>query len=388
MNRLETGHRVLFVIESAFPTPGSGGAEAQVQLLARELRARDLLVQVVSPRVSYNDQAEHELVDGVPLWRIKYPYVRLVGGLVLLSKLAWYLIWERHRYDVIHAHIAHNMAAVACIAGKLVGKPVVVKLTGWLEMQRGILSDHITGPTGYLRRWAIRQATYYQATSNEIAGLLEQHGFARDKIVYLPNAVDLSRFKIDGKSFQEGSGVGTRPLTGVFVGRLVPEKSLDVLIKAWGQAFTPDAPVRLVIVGDGPLRESLESQVKQAKLDHQIEFVGRSEEVPRYLAEADFGLLPSTFEGLSNTLLEYLSAGLPVIGSRISGTEDFVVTGETGWLFEAGNETALAGCLRQVSSTSSHRRREMGQASRARVMEQAGIERVVDRLLDLYGLAN
>jgi len=380
--------RVLFVLESAFPTPGSGGAEAQVQMLAADLQRRNISVQVISPRVSYWDQKEHDTINGLPVWRIKYPYIRLLGGVVLLARLAWYLVRERQQYDVIHAHIAHNMAAVACVVGAVLGKPVVVKLTGWLEMQQGILSDHTMGPLGALRRMAIRRATYYQATSSEIARLLEQHGFAKDKIINLPNAVDLARFNYEEMLEANESATGEKPLTGVFVGRLVPEKSLDVLLSAWGQAFPPDAPVRLVIVGDGPLRESLEEQVTGIKREHQVEFVGRSENVPQYLATADFGLLPSTFEGLSNTLLEYLSSGLPVVGSRISGTEDFVVAGENGWLFEAGSVDALTECLKQVRVIDDRQRREMGRASRKRVTEQASIDSVVGRLLGLYGLAS
>lgn len=382
-----TTRRVLFVLESAFPVYGQGGAEGQVRILAGALQARGIPVQLISPRVSYGDPLAHENIEGLPVWRITYPYIRLIGGLVMLTRLAWYLIRERRHYDVIHAHIAHNMAAVACVVGALLGKPVVVKITGWLEMKRGILSDSV-GPLGKLRRMAMRRASFYQATSSEIARLLEQCGFARDKIINLPNAVDLSRFHRDSMSVGDEPDARGRPLTGVFVGRLVSQKGLDVLLAAWVRAFDPDARVRLIIVGDGPLQESLERQVGEAKREHQVEFVGRSKDVPRYLAIADFGLLPSAFEGLSNTLLEYMSSGLPVVGSRISGTEDFIVAGETGWLFEAGNVTALAECLEQVATADESHRNEMGRASRERVAERAGIDRVVGRLLGLYGLAD
>ena len=68
-----------------------------------------------------------------------------------------------------------------------------------------------------------------------------------------------------------------------------------------------------------------------------MQFVGPSSDVQRYLAMAHFGVLASLHEGLSNTLLEYMAAGLPVLGSRVSGTEDFVVAGHTGWLFPPGD---------------------------------------------------
>jgi glycosyltransferase involved in cell wall biosynthesis len=383
----ESGQRVVFVLESKFPIEIGGGAEGQVRTLGVALQSRGIPVEVVAPMVPYGSQVEHDSVDGLRVWRISYPKVRIVGGIVMLSRLAWYLIRRRRRYDAIHAHIAHNMAAVACVVGRLLGKPVVVKITGWLEMQRGILSDRDVRLTAWARRAAVRRAAYYQATSQEIAHLLERYGFERKKIVRIPNAVDLSRFSPDAAQRDRNSSAPARPLTGVFVGRLVPEKGLDTLISAWRQTFDTTANVQLTIVGDGPLRGTLENQVSAGCRQHQIKFVGRSQQVEQYLAESDFGLLPSLYEGLSNTLLEYMSSGLPVIGSRISGTQDLIQHRVTGWLVEPGSVADMETCLREVASLDGPRRRQMGRAGRERVAELAGIRTVSDRLLQLYGFA-
>ncbi len=377
---------VLFVLESKFPVEMGGGAEGQVRTLAAALQDRGILVEVIAPMVSYGPQVEHDSVDGVKVWRIPYPRMHVLGGIVMLWRLARYLIVHRKHYSAVHAHIAHNMAAVACVVGAVLAKPVVVKITGWLEMQHGILCDRGMRLSAWARHAAVRRATYYQATSKEIACLLEHHGFERDKINHIPNAVDLSKFTPDSVLSVRDNAEPGGPLTGVFVGRLVPEKGLDVLIKAWHQAFDESANVRLTIVGDGPLRESLESQVAVTKRQHQIMFVGRSRQVEQHLAESDFGLLPSLYEGLSNTLLEYMSSGLPVIGSQVSGTEDLIEHDVTGWLIRPGNVNDLETCLRHVAIMDSRRRREMGWAGRARVSEIAGIKSVSDRLIPLYGI--
>lgn len=383
----EPGQRVVFVLESKFPVEIGGGAEGQVRTLGVALQSRGIPVEVIAPMVPYGSQIEHDSVDGLRVWRIPYPNVRAIGGIVMLSRLAWYLIRHRRQYDAIHAHIAHNMAAVACVVGMLLGKPVVVKITGWLEMQSGILSDRGMRLTAWVRRAAVRRATYYQATSQEIAHLLERHGFEREKIMRIPNAVDLNRFSPDAAQRDRNNSAPTRPLTGVFVGRLVPEKGLDTLISAWLKTFDATANVQLTIVGDGPLREMLENQVSAGCRQHQIRFVGRSQQVAQHLAESDFGLLPSLYEGLSNTLLEYMSSGLPVIGSRISGTQDLIQHRVTGWLVEPGSVADMEACLREVASLDGARRQQMGWAGRERVAELASIQAVSDRLLQLYGFS-
>jgi len=81
-----------------------------------------------------------------------------------------------------------------------------------------------------------------------------------------------------------------------------------------------------------------------------------------------------------------MAAGLPVVGSRISGTEDFVVPGENGWLFDSQDPGDLERCLREVASTSTETLRAMGLRGRQRIEERAAIPAVAERLAELYGL--
>ncbi|HET9652502.1 MAG TPA: glycosyltransferase family 4 protein, partial [Usitatibacter sp.] len=103
------------------------------------------------------------------------------------------------------------------------------------------------------------------------------------------------------------------------------------------------------------------------------------------LSVADFALLTSDAEGLSNALLEYMAAGLPVVGSRVSGTEDFITEGQTGWLFEPGDGEALARQLAAVRAAPEEALQRLGNDARARVRALASLEAVTDRLLELYG---
>ena len=123
---------------------------------------------------------------------------------------------------------------------------------------------------------------------------------------------------------------------------------------------------------------------RELDIDSQIIFVGSTEQVERYLALADFGVLTSLYEGLSNSLLEYMAAGLPVVGSRVSGTEDWVIDGRTGWLFPPGNLEAFTTALARVGDLDTQTLRAHGATAQQLVIDKASIPAVVDVLQATY----
>ncbi|HWP21004.1 MAG TPA: glycosyltransferase [Burkholderiaceae bacterium] len=377
---------VLMVLESIFPTRGGGGAETQVRTLGRHMMSRHLDVSVVVPMVPYGPQRARDTVDGIAVVRIAYPRLPIVGALSMLLKLCWLLWVRRHEYAVIHAHIAGNMAAVSCMMGRLLGKPVVVKLTGMTEMSGGVLDPH-PSLRNRLKKRALRWADYYQATSSRIGRLLVDSGFEPGKVRLIPNAVDTERFlRVGRDEALRRELCGDRPLAGIYVGRLAPEKGLELLLEGWARVFGARRDASLILVGDGRLRDTLAGRARALGIADQVHFVGPSDAVERYLAVADFGVLTSLSEGLSNTLLEYMASGLPVVGSRVSGTEDFVRPGETGWLFEPGDVDGFERVLREVAVAPPGALRRMGRNARDMVVSSASISAVAEQLTRLYGV--
>ncbi len=379
--------RVLMVLESVFPSPGSGGAEGQVLTLGRYFKGRGIDVVVVAPRVSAGPQSVEDTVEGVDVVRIAYPRLPRLGGLILAARLAWLLLAHRRRYAAIHAHIANTMAAVCCVVGRAIDRRVVVKLTGALEMNGGILAAQRRDPLMRIQRWALRGATYYHAISSRIAELLPRCGFDPRRVRHIPNAVDTTRYRpaTDRGELRRLLGLEGK-LVGVYTGRLTPEKALGFFLEGWAHAFRPSDAVLLLVVGEGELLESLRASARGLGIAHQILFLGSSLDVRPYLEAADFAVLPSSSEGLSNSLLEYMAAALPVIGSRVSGTEDLVVHRENGWLFESLDAKDLEACLRDLASTPRATLREMGLRGRQRVETVAAIPAVAEKLAELYGL--
>ena len=372
------------VLDSIYPSVGGGGAETQVGTLSEYYQSNGKEVTIVAPMVKGGVQKSEDLVKGVNVYRIPYPKIRLLGGFIMLIRLWNLLAKRRDQYDVIHVHIAHKMAAICCLSGTVYKKNVIVKFTGWMELEHGILAKK-QNPFVKLLRYSINKATFYQATSKEIVSAIKSNGLDENKIKLIPNAVDTARFsQVDDKLGLRASLGFESELIGVFVGRLVTEKNLSFLIQAWTNTFANEDNVKLLLVGDGYLKDELTKLVIESKREKQIIFLGAKLDIKPYLQIADFSVLSSLFEGLSNTLLEYMATSLPVIGSRVSGTEDLIEDGVNGYLFESGNRSELEEKLKKIASLSTIEIASMGDNARSTITQYAGIESVSSRLCDLY----
>jgi glycosyltransferase involved in cell wall biosynthesis len=370
--------RVLMVLESDFTKKGGGGAESQVRTLARHLIRLGQPASVVTPLFAYGPQVKAERCGGIPVGRLDYPRWPLVGGGLMCLRLAAFLLGRGRRYDAWHVHIGHHMGAVTCLVGALLGKPVIVKISGWWELEKGVLAKD-RSPIDALAYLLLKRGAAFQAISTRIAAELARQGVPADRIVVLPNAVDTARFSTRRIPRPPGA-----PFTAVYVGRLVPEKGLDTLLAAWASAFAGRPEARLRLVGGGVLEAQLRAQAEALGIASAVEFLGHQDRVEDVLATADVGVLPSRIEGLSNTLLEFMASGLPTIASQVSGSEDFVVTGRNGWLFAVGDTAALAAHLRAAAALSSAELAALGRRARADVEEASALDRVVGRLLALY----
>ena len=379
--------RLLMVLESDFTPQGGGGAESQVRTLALHLLRIGQQVAVVTPLLARGPQVTAQRCEGIPVGRIRYPRLPIVGAAVMCLRFGVFLFGHGRRYDAWHVHIGHHLGAVTCLVGALVGKPVVVKISGSWELEQGAMAPFkgLGGPKLFAclaRRW-LKRAGAVQAISTRLAAELTRQGFPAERILVLPNAVDTARFR--GRAAPRVPGA---PFTAVFVGRLVPEKELGTLLEAWAAAFLAGDAARLRLVGGGPLEGPLRAQAARLGLSRQVEFLGHRDRVEEVLADADVGVLPSRIEGLSNTLLEYMASELPALASRVSGSEDFVVPGRNGWLFDVGDVTALAAALREAQSLPPERLAVMGRQARADVEATASLDIVAGKLLSLYAGAH
>lgn len=230
---------------------------------------------------------------------------------------------------------------------------------------------------------------HYVAVSRALEQYLARLGVPPQRVAQIYNGVDVQCFHpaadrkpVAGCPFG-GSGewlLGT-------VGRLQPIKDQLTLVRAFIRVMEL-APLRkqrtrLVIIGDGPLYSEAKALLKGAGLDSLAWMPGERNDIPEILRSLDCFVLPSLAEGISNTILEAMATGLPVIATDVGGNAELVESGRTGDLVPAADVEALAQRI-LVYARDPERGRAFGQAGRTRVERQFSLETMVRRYQDLY----
>ena len=215
------------------------------------------------------------------------------------------------------------------------------------------------------------------AISQYTQDILRENGFRPSQILAIPNAVDLTRFSAPTKTTTETVRVG-------FCGRIEAVKGLDVLLDALFDLPAVDGkPVTLDIAGVGDVVADLEAQVAQLSLQERVRFLGEVTDVPAFLNTLDIYVQPSYAEGLPNSVLEAMSASLPVVASDISGNQDLVEEGVTGFLFPAGDRDALRDKLGRMLSDADGRW-SMGRKGREKMEQHYSTDIVARQFAKLY----
>lgn len=167
------------------------------------------------------------------------------------------------------------------------------------------------------------------------------------------------------------------------VARLDPVKDLGTLVDAVARAAGTQPAVRLAIIGEGPERQTLEQVVDRLGVRDRVRLLGHRDDVRALLAGFDAFANSSTSEGISLTLLEAMAAELPVVATRVGGTPEVVVDGETGRLAPARDPEALAEALLDTCRDGA-RARAWGAAGRRRLLAHFTIDEMVRRYEDVY----
>lgn len=242
------------------------------------------------------------------------------------------------------------------------------------------------------RRFMRRIVHHYITVSKDLERWLQETvEVSPDKISQIYNGVNQDRFSPGGDTPCDllpasWCSIDDRLVVGT-VGRLTPVKDQRSLLLALDflRANKPQLFKRvcLLIVGDGPLRESLEKEARELKLEAHVWFAGNRSDIPDLLKAMDVFLLPSLGEGVSNTVLEAMAAGLPVIATAVGGNKELVQEGFNGKLVPVAEPLALAAALTSLLEDSDVRIR-YGVAARQWVGERFDWSRTVLSYLQVY----
>ena len=226
-----------------------------------------------------------------------------------------------------------------------------------------------------LQRASYSAAHRIVANSRAAAERLRLEGVSREKIVVIPNGIDMSAF-----GSREYS---PRPRRIAMVACLREEKRIDVLINAAPQILSQFPDAQFLIVGDGTCRESLWTLAKRLRVTEQFSFLGHRDDVPAILAQADVFVLPSRSEAFPNSIIEAMASGLPVVASNVGGIPELVEDGRTGHLVPPGDPKALAAALTRLLDDP-RRSAEFGAAGRRKIEQNYSFDRMIEQMETLY----
>jgi glycosyltransferase involved in cell wall biosynthesis len=216
----------------------------------------------------------------------------------------------------------------------------------------------------------------------------DEEGIKPDKLVTIHNGINVERFSIDLSSEAERNlrqelGLEADSLIILTVARLHPQKGHQYLIEAIPQVVQDFPQAHFLFVGEGGLREDLARQVKEVKLNECVHFLGVRQDVPQLLAISDLFVLPSLWEGLPNSILEAMAAGVPVIATNVGGIPEIIDHEKTGLLVSPADPIALKKIIQRLLTDESLLT-SMTEAAKKRVEREFSQDTNVSEFIDLY----
>jgi len=358
-------------------TEAIGGAERQVASLAPEFKKLDVDVSVLNRAPRGYVLREEKL--GTPVYRTPY------NPFTPLRALFFIVFGLRHirqlQPDILHVHGLYvSTIIIAILAKRSIKVPVIAKI-----LRGGSLGDIgrlKAKPLGTQILALVRKhIDNFVVISEEIREELVNEGLSADKCHYIPNGVDIDRYKplnaAEKKQKRQDFGIPDAP-TVIFAGRLEAEKRVGQLLESWKTIAKEFPEARLVIVGDGSRRQFLESQSVP-----RVSFLGMINNVSEWLQVSDVYVLPSVAEGLSNSLLEAMASGLPTIVTAVGDAPDLIRTGENGWCIQPDDVPALTEALTEALG-SLEQIRVYGERNRERVLRDYQLQVTAKKLRALY----
>ena len=194
----------------------------------------------------------------------------------------------------------------------------------------------------WLDRRLVQRTTAMVANSQAVASFYRERGFPAGRITVIPNGIDLPPNPPDRDRVRRDLGIPADVPVVLFTGRLARQKRIDDLLWSFELLRAVRGQVVFLIAGDGPERSRLQQFATRLSLDNHVRFLGTRVDVPDLLAASDLFWLASDYEGMSNSVMEAMAAGLPVIASDIPANRELVVSGETGFLVPVGDRAGFA----------------------------------------------
>lgn len=367
-------------IAQIIPTLDRSGAEKQMLLLCRELKLRGHDVHVAAltrlgPLVSEFESA------GIPVHRIGKSLKVDPFALIRLGK------WMREGdFDVVQSWIfaanSYSRAAARMVFGRNRTRPCVIATEMAVDLWKSRWNFRVDQK---LANWCDALVGNSDAVVNFYH---DKVGIATAKLHRIYSGIDSAEACLNSAGDRQNArdllelGAEDGPVL-LFAGRLVPQKRVMDLLKAVDILHHLHPGIQVLIAGEGPLKSELAEFADAVELKPNCRFLGLREDMDRLYAAADIVVLPSSYEGLPNVVMEAQLRGLPVIAAAAPGTIELVHDGRTGLTYPVGDSTELARLLERLFSNPDLAKM-LGEQGREMMVNEFSVRQMADQFEQLY----
>lgn len=368
--------------------PGYSGAAKQLATLAAELKKFGFDSFVITARLD-PETPRREFIEGIEVIRVPVgpnrSLLRYWAGMALV-------LWRRRKeFAIVHSHGINPFQGFSLFVGRMLGKRGIGKLS---LADSDIAFSRQGRLMGALHKFFVKRADRYVAISSALKTELERSGLAAEKCIFIPNGVDTRTFFPPGPAEGEGArrplGLNGDDVVLLYMGVIDTRKGIDVLIPAFAGAIRDGLNAKLMIVGPqnrsdagGEFYNLMKGVAADLGVGDKVLFLNYTANPAVFYRIADIFVLPSRQEGMPNAVIEAMACGLPVIGTRISGTEDLVADGVNGRLVRAGDISQLEHAMKELI-LSRDLRDQMGRNSLEMVRSHYSINTVARKYRDVY----
>lgn len=365
--------RVLHLINQL----GRGGTERQLFLLLKhhDASAFEHRVAVLNP--SRHSSWDHDLAG---------TGVEVLALPATCRGPARRLLYLRRHLRSFHPHVVHSWTfhdnPYAAVLGRLLGTRL-----RWGSLRNSLLTEGLRRLPSVLRPLLLRCVSRLLVNCEALARELEDASFPRERILVLPNCVEppaeaTAPADLSAWGFDSGA-----PVVGV-VSNLRPRKDLKTFVRAMAVVLTRHPNARAVVVGqtipdEAPYGAEVEAEIERLGLAGRCVVIGFCDDVPAILARLSVLCLASEHEGMPNVVLEAMTAGLPVVSTRVGGVPEIVADGENGYLVERGDPRDLADAVGRLLADPGLAAK-LGDAGRRRAVRDHDCRAAAEKLEGLY----
>lgn len=293
-------------------------------------------------------------------------------------------------YHIVHNHL-ENYAGVGVYAAKRCGLAVITgfhntSFPAQMLPELPLLHKLRDFYGSFSIRYALRHSDLITGCSQGVIDFLkEKYNLRQEKgrVLYYGVKVPPQKSAAERDCFRAALGLSPDDLVITHVGRFLPQKNHMGLVRVADKVIKQDSRAHFVLVGDGPLRKSIEIMVEDRNLNRNFSFLGIRDDVEDVLGISDIFFLPSCWEGLGLVVLEAMSVGLPVVASDLQVLRETVVDNDSGILWPVHDEEGMAQQILELLADPD-KRQAMGAAGRRVVEAKFSLDASAERLCQVY----